>query len=78
MTLNSLHNFIIKLFSWITLVTCSYIKHQNCQKDADHGYNHKNNLEVEIFKNFGQNWANFDKKCNFLQNAIYSKLHFAL
>ena len=29
-------------------------------------------------ENFGQNLANFEKKCNFLQNVIYQKLHFAL
>ena len=23
------------------------------------------NLKMKIFENFGQNWANFDKKCPF-------------
>ena len=53
-------------------------KHQNCQKDADHGYNHKKVLKVTFFENFGQNWANFDKTCHFLQKYDLFKIIFCV
>ena len=35
-------------------------------------------LKMKDFEKFGQNWTNFDKKCPFYKNAIYSKSHFAI
>ena len=33
-------------------------------------------LKLKIFENFGQNWANFDKKCPFLQKCNLFKITF--
>ena len=35
-------------------------------------------LKMKFFENFGRNLPNFDKKCHFYKNVIYSKLEFAL
>ena len=41
-------------------------------------YNHKKNLEVENFENVCQNWANFDKKRDFLQKCDFFKITFCV
>ena len=33
-------------------------------------------LKMKSFENFGQNWANFDKKCPFLQKCDLFKIMF--
>ena len=35
-------------------------------------------LKLKIFENFGQNWANFDKKCHFLQKCDLFKITFCV
>ena len=35
-------------------------------------------LKLKIFENFGQNWANFDKKCYFLQKCDLFKITFCV
>ena len=35
-------------------------------------------LKLEIFENFGQSWANFDKKCHFLQKCDLFKITFCV
>ena len=52
--------------------------HDNCHKDADHEKNYKKILKMKLFENFGQNWANFDKKMPFLQKCDLFKITFCI
>ena len=35
-------------------------------------------LKLKFFENFGHNWANFDKKCHFLQKCDLFKITFCV
>ena len=47
-------------------------------KKRVHRYDHKKILKLKFFENFGQNWANFDKKCHFLQKCDLFKITFCV
>ena len=54
------------------------LKTPKLSQRCDHGYNHKKILKLKFFENFGQNWANFDKKCHFLQKCDLFKITFCV
>ena len=58
---------ILAHFSLFLPIKSSILMHDNCHKDADHEKNYKKILKMKLFENFGQNWANFDKKLHFLE-----------